>query len=85
MKTALGSLNGLTSKGIVGPWQCEKCKELSQFADVQPYINTIFCRNERCRFRRIIDKRRSRIVEDDGSVWYFDNYGNKTLIQAATR
>lgn len=84
MKVPNGSLLGLTSsQGIVGPWPCSECGELSQYADVQRYMNTIFCKNESCRYRRTIDKRRNRIVENDGSVWWFDNYGNKGLLQAA--
>lgn len=83
MKVAPGSLLGLTSKGIVGPWPCEKCGNTSQFGDVQPQINVIFCRTPGCTYRRQIDKRRFRIIEDDGSVWGFDNYGNKWPISRA--
>jgi hypothetical protein len=72
-----GSLMGLRSKGIVGPWPCEACGQLSQFADIGPRINRIFCRNERCGFQRIIDKAAYRIVENDGTCWEFDNKGRK--------
>lgn len=83
MKVARGSLLGLTSNGVQGPWPCEKCSNLSQFADVQPHVNIIFCRTEGCGYRRQIDKRRFRIVEDDGSVWGFDTNGRKWPIARA--
>lgn len=55
-----------------GPWPCEQCKQLSQFAEVRPERTKVYCRNERCRFTRIIDKRNCTIVENDGSIWQYD-------------
>lgn len=60
-----------------GPWPCERCGELSQFADVRLKYNRIYCKNEACRFERIIDKKEMRIVEDDGTQWRYDREGNK--------
>lgn len=81
MRVPTGNLRALISKGIAGPWPCEKCGQLSQFADIGPRMNRIFCKNERCRFTRLIDKQASRIIEDDGTVWEFDNLGNKRRIR----
>ena len=74
MREATGSLQGLTSsiRGIVGPWVCEKCGHLTQYADVQPDINRVFCRFLNCDFWRVIDKRHHLVVEDDGTTWEFD-------------
>lgn len=69
------------SEKLVGPWPCEKCGKLSQYAVTTPKRNRVFCRNENCKYERIVDKRRSRIIEDDGSVWAFDNAGNKWRIR----
>lgn len=77
MRAPTGNLLGLTCKGVVGPWPCDACGKMSQFAEVSKDRNIVFCRNESCGFRRIIDKRRSRIVENDGTIWGFDNQGNK--------
>lgn len=76
-----GNHPGRISNGIVGPWPCEKCGQLSQFADMAQHINRIFCRNERCGFMRVVDKRRSLILEDDGSTWQFDGQGNKRRVR----
>lgn len=81
MKVPTGNLQGLTCKGIVGPWDCSECGQRSQFADIQRHVNRIFCKNESCRFERIIDKRRNRIVENDGSVWAFDEAGRKVQVR----
>jgi hypothetical protein len=83
MKGPIGSLLGLTSSGIVGPWPCEACRQLSQFADITSGLNRVFCRNPSCSFERIIDKRRSLIIENDGSVWQFDRDGNKWQVRAS--
>lgn len=71
-----------TRRGIVGPWLCESCGKESQFCDISGSKNRVFCRNPSCDFTRIIDKKNHRIVENDGSVWSFDNEGNKTRIRA---
>lgn len=65
-----------------GPWECEKCKQLSQFCDVGIKLNRVYCMNPNCNFIRIIDKAASRIVEDDGTVWEYDSQGNKTRVRA---
>jgi hypothetical protein len=85
MKVPTGNLQGLTSNitGINGPWLCEKCGHLTQYADVRREVNIIFCSYHRCDFRRTIDKRHHRIIEDDGSVWHFDpTSGAKERIRA---
>lgn len=64
-----------------GPWPCERCGQYSQFAECTSDINRIFCRNERCGFKRIVDKKRHRILESDGSLWAYDYLGRKTRIQ----
>jgi len=63
--------------GITGPWPCDQCGELSQYADVGPVINRIYCVNEACDFTRIVDKHYHRIVENDGTHWQYDGDGNK--------
>ena len=81
MREPIGNLLGLTSSsGIVGPWPCEQCGNLSQFADINKGINRVFCRNENCRYERIIDKRHHRIIENDGTAWEFDSDGTKRRI-----
>jgi hypothetical protein len=78
-----GNPNGLNvAKGIVGPWPCSECKELTQYADIGRETNYIFCRNPNCKFERIIDKRRNIIRENDGTFWKFDADGHKTRIRA---
>lgn len=74
MRVPTGNLHGLTSniRGIVGPWTCEKCGHLTQYADVGRDINIVFCRFHRCDYRRTIDKRHNIIIEDDGTMWEFD-------------
>lgn len=69
------------SERFVGPWPCEQCGKLSQFAIITASRNRVFCRNESCGFERLIDKRYSRIVEADGSVWAFDAAGNKWRVR----
>jgi len=68
------------SEKLVGPWPCERCGELSQFAVIKASVNRVFCRNENCRFERLIDKHKHRIVEADGTQWEYDGAGNKTRI-----
>lgn len=76
-----GNANGLNVvSGIIGPWKCDECKELSQYADIKPDRNHIFCRNPSCRFERIVDKRRQIIRENDGTFWKFDTNGAKSRI-----
>lgn len=65
-----------------GPFPCDRCKELSCFAHITLEKNTIFCKNERCGFKRVIDKRNMIIIEDDGSHWQYDNDGHKVRIRA---
>lgn len=66
----------------VGPWRCEACGALSQFAEIRRGVNFVYCKNEACRYERIVDKRHSRIVENDGTVWEFDHAGNKKQVRA---
>jgi hypothetical protein len=79
-----GDPNGLKKglKGIIGPWPCSECHNVSQFADVGETTNYIFCRNEGCDFERIIDKANHVIKEPDGTFWKFDDDGNKMQIRA---
>jgi len=77
-----GDIRGLRKRGIIGPWPCDSCKQLTQYADVGSETNYIFCRNPGCEFERIVDKRRSIIKESDGTFWRFDTDGNKTRIRA---
>ena len=79
-----GNANGLRSelKGVIGPWPCSKCGEITQCADLGKYTNYIFCRNTSCDFERIIDKKRHIIKEDDGTFWKFDDAGSKIRIRA---
>lgn len=74
MKEAIGNLQGLTSslRGITGPWICQKCGHLTQYADVQPEVNRVFCRFTSCDYWRVIDKTNCIILEDDGTYWGFD-------------
>ena len=65
-----------------GPWQCEACGELSQFCDVGLKLNRIYCMNEKCSFLRVIDKVRSIIMENDGTVWQFNSAGEKWRVRA---
>lgn len=76
-----GNVNGLNvARGIIGPWECSECGEISQYADIKSERNHIFCRNQVCRYERIIDKRRNIIRENDGTYWKFDTDGNKSRI-----
>lgn len=68
-------------RGFKGPWPCENCGELSQYADVTKGINRVFCRNPHCDYLRIVDKRHGRVVENDGTVWEYDNYGAKRQVR----
>lgn len=72
MRVVGGRQLGLVSVQLDGPWECERCKMLTQFGECKNDINRIFCVNEHCRFVRIIDKRNRRIMEADGSVWQYD-------------
>lgn len=81
MGVPIGNVLGIRSTGIIGPWPCEACGELSQYADVTRKINRVFCKNESCGFTRIIDKGRSVIQESDGTVWRFDTDGNKVQVR----
>lgn len=74
-------LNANGREIYVGPWPCEKCKELSQYAVVTSKKNRVFCRNESCGFNRLIDKRNHIIVEADGTTWAFDGAGNKWRVR----
>ena len=78
-----GNANGLFKQhGIVGPWPCSKCGEVSQYTDIGATTNYVFCRNPNCDFERIIDKEHQIIKEDDGTFWRFDGAGNKHRIRA---
>lgn len=67
-------------RGLKGPWPCEACHEISQYADVKRGINRIFCRNPVCGFTRIIDKRSHRTVENDGTCWEYFGDGSKRQV-----
>lgn len=67
---------------IIGPWKCEECGKLSQFAEKRRGMNYIFCRNENCRYRRIVDMRFGRIVEADGTQWLYYDDGTKRRVRA---
>ena len=69
-----------TKRGFKGPWPCESCGQISQYADVRHGLNRIFCRNERCRFERIIDKRNHRTIENDGTCWEYNSDGTKRQV-----
>jgi len=78
-----GTFNGLDFvHKVVGPWLCSECGQVSQYADVRPERNFIYCRNEACRYQRVIDKTDNVIVENDGTFWRFDSEGNKIRIRA---
>lgn len=78
-----GDANGLkVQHGVIGPWPCDECKELSQYGDIGPTTNYIFCKNPNCDFERIVDKVRHVIKENDGTWWSFDADGAKTRIRA---
>jgi len=64
---------------IVGPWQCDECKQLSAYADKKSDRNEIFCRN--CGFRRTVHTKKRRIIENDGTLWEYDGAGNKTRVR----
>lgn len=70
-----------SKRGLKGPWPCEVCHELSQYADVSKGINRIFCRNPVCGFTRIVDKRRARVIENDGTCWEFSSDGTKRQVR----
>lgn len=71
----------IRQRGIVGPWPCDECKEITAYADIGRDTNYIFCRNPSCKFERIVDKRRHIIKESDGTFWSYDGEGNKTRIR----
>jgi hypothetical protein len=78
-----GNANGLNvARGVVGPWPCSQCGEVTQCTDIGRDTNYVFCRNPSCDYERIIDKRRQVIKEHDGTFWKFDAAGNKTRIRA---
>jgi hypothetical protein len=66
----------------LGPWPCEECGQLSQYAEVRSEVNHVYCKNEACRFERIVDKRRFRIVENDGTTWEYDGRGAKRQVRS---
>lgn len=72
---------GNGSEQVVGPWRCERCNEMSQYAVTTPNRNRILCKNPSCGFERLVDKRRSRIIEPDGTHWMFDGNGNKWQVR----
>lgn len=85
MTSNLGDVSGLVSRLVdkeVGPWPCEACGERSQYAEITHHINRVYCRNPSCEYRRLIDKRRHLIIENDGSTWAFDGEGNKWRVRA---
>lgn len=51
----------------VGPWPCERCGELAQYAKCNHDVNKVFCSN--CNFERIIDKQHHLVIENDGRRW----------------
>lgn len=69
------------SEKLVGPWLCEQCGKLSQFAVIKTSKNRVFCRNENCGYERLIDKRHARIIEADGTVWAFNASGDKWRVR----
>lgn len=77
----LGTPNGLfKARGFEGPWPCSECGQLTQYAHITRRINRIFCKNPSCNYKRIIDKKGHRIIENDGTHWLFDNDGNKVQV-----
>lgn len=70
-----------TRRGLRGPWPCDACGQISQYAEVSKGVNRVFCRNPQCLYVRIIDKRRGRIIENDGTCWEFDDAGNKRQVR----
>ena len=82
MKAPIGNLRGLISSGEVGPWPCEACGNVTQFAVVSRTRTVVQCLYENCNYRRMIDKVHNIIRENDGTWWRFDNDGNKTRIAA---
>jgi hypothetical protein len=69
----------LFHRKIAGPWPCEVCHNLSQYAEIRHDANHIYCKW--CGYERIIDKRESIIVENDGTFWRFDGEGHKEQIR----
>jgi len=64
-----------------GPYICDVCKQLSCFTHITTDRNTQFCKNPRCNFRRIIDKKVRIIQENDGTFWQWDDNGRKVQIR----
>lgn len=60
------------TKGLDGPWPCEKCGQLTQFAEQSRTVNKIYCLNPYCQSIRIIDKQKRRILEPDGTMWEYN-------------
>lgn len=72
---------GLVYNAPIGPWPCEQCKEITQFAEVKGDKNHIYCVNEYCRHERIVDKKNRVIVEPNGTHWLYNpNTGQKVQI-----
>jgi hypothetical protein len=63
---------GLIYNKAVGPWTCERCKKVTQFAKMTAEKNVIYCTNPYCRLERIVDKRHQIIVEPDGTYWIYN-------------
>jgi hypothetical protein len=63
---------GLVYSTLTGPWPCEACGNMTQFADIKSDQNHIFCKNPACDFQRTVDKRNHRILESDGTLWSYD-------------
>jgi hypothetical protein len=74
---------GLVYNKLAGPWPCEQCGQTTQFAEMKGDKNHIFCRNEYCKFERIVDMKSQIIREPDGSFWkYNPNTGQKIRIKS---
>lgn len=61
-----------TYNKLEGPFPCDQCGQLSCFAEIGAKENKIFCQNTHCNFRRVIDKSRQVILENDGTFWHYD-------------
>lgn len=73
---------GLVYTNAVGPWPCEQCKQITQYAEIKGDKNHIFCKNEYCKFERMVDVKKQRIVEADGTMWaYNTRTGEKVRIR----
>lgn len=63
---------GLVYNTLTGPWPCDQCGMMTQFAEIKHGRNKIFCKNELCRYTRTVDTFNRRIVENDGTQWQYD-------------